>query len=98
MYNLKNLPYTVIIMIKERIVTTSPPINIINHRGSQLKYSHFSIASIISFGKIVFVILDILAIFIILIDIPCPILSISSVISMSCATIVFAIANLKIGF
>ncbi len=52
-YSLKNRPYTVIIITKDRTVIISPPINVTAHRGMDSKNPHSSTAVMISAGRIV---------------------------------------------
>ena len=52
-YSLKNRPYTVIIIMKERTVINSPPISVTAHNGMLSKNPHSSIVVIISEGRVV---------------------------------------------
>lgn len=61
-YNLKNLPYTVIIIINDKTVTTNPPINVTAHNGIDSKKPQDSIAVIIELGKVLFELKVILAV------------------------------------
>ena len=54
-YNLKNRPYTVIIIMKDNTVINNPPINVTAHNGMDSKKPHFSTAVIIDCGKVVLV-------------------------------------------
>ena len=69
-YNLKNLPYTVIIIINDKTVTTNPPINVTAHNGIDSKKPQDSIAEIIELGKVLFELKVILAVDIIFDVIP----------------------------
>ena len=93
-YNLKNLPYTFIIIINDKTVITKPPINVTAHNGIDAKNPQSSIASIIDVGNTVSVEPDILDIVIILDTIPCVIVKIDVIKSNPYVTNILAIANL----
>ena len=52
-YSLKNLPYTVIIRIKDIMVINRPPISVTAHKGILSKKPQLSMVSTISCGKVV---------------------------------------------
>ena len=52
-YSLKNLPYTVIIRIKDITVINRPPISVTAHNGIDSKNPQLSMVSTISCGKVV---------------------------------------------
>ena len=79
-YSRKNLPYTVIIMIKLSTVTNRLPINVTAHNGILSKNPHASTAVTISCGRVVCCGVPNPPAFIIVLIIPCTILN-SAIIS-----------------
>ena len=81
-YSLKNLPYTVIIRIKDITVMNRPPMSVTAHRGMLSKKPQLSMVSTISCGKVVFCAVVNPAAVIIVPIIPCTILNRASISSI----------------
>ena len=92
-YSLKNLPYTVIIIIKDNTVIKRPPISVTAHNGILSKNPQSSIVVIISEGNVVWFGFPKPAVFIMVEIVPWTILNKASISSSPCVITPIVIAN-----